>query len=146
MLGYHVRISCYINYSDFPLVISGLIREVYKNISQNVSLFTSCYALKCSQNYPSSPDSYGIINDFEASQNFGDYYGQRIRGWFLALQTGNYTFYSSCNHFCELYLSNNTDPKNKVLIVNQTGRSNYNEFNKLVFFEKVINFFKIMSE
>ena len=90
--------------------------------------------MKRTQKYPSNPNSYEIINAFEASQNFSDYYGQRIRGWFLALQTSNYTFYSSCNQVCELYLSNDTDPKNKVLIVNQTDRSNYNDFNKLVFF------------
>ena len=103
------------------------MHEVYYNNSKNTA---SCYFLKSNPNYPKYPGSYDIIYAFDAPQNIGDYYGQRIRGWFLALKTGNYTFFSSCNQVCELYLSNDTDPQNKVLIINQTERSEHNNFFK----------------
>ena len=101
------------------LVSPGLIREVYLN---NPSI-SGISGLKKNPNFPKSPDSYEIINVFDAPYNIGDHYGQRIRGWFVAPKTGNYTFYSSCDDDCEIYLSKDTDPKNKILIINQTKYS-----------------------
>ena len=67
---------------------------------------------------------------FDAPQYIDDFYGQRIRGWFVAPDTGNYTFYSSCDNYCILYLSNNTDPKNKRMIINQRQYTGHKEFNR----------------
>ena len=110
----------------FIIVSPGLIREVYNN---STTIF-SVEALKRNPKYPQSPDSYGTINVFDAPHNVAEHYGQRIRGWFIAPETGNYTFYSSCDDFCELYLSNDTDSKNKVLIINQPIFSTYRDFFK----------------
>ena len=60
----------------------------------------------------------------------GDYYGQRVRGWFLAPQTGRYTFYSSCDDDCEILLSKNDDPLNKKTILAQDDWSKHGEWNR----------------
>ena len=119
------RIFCFV---FFSLATLGLIREVYYN--NKIKMIDSCDELKSNPKYPKHPDSYDIINAFDAPQNIAEYFGQRIRGWFLAPLTGNYTFRTSCNQVCELYLSNDTDPQNKVLIIKQTDRSEHNNFSK----------------
>ena len=109
------------------IVTPGLLREVYYNNNRDIK---SINALTGNPKYPLTPDSYGIIDMFDAPQDIADFYGQRIRGWFVAPDTGNYTFYSSCDNYCNLYLGNDTDPKNKVTIISQNGYSKYKEFNK----------------
>ena len=108
------------------LVSPGLIHEVFRD---NASI-KSIEEFKLDLNFSEVSDSYKIIDVFDAPKNTGDFYGQRVRGWFVAPVTGNHTFYSSCSDVCELYLSNDTDPNNKVLIINQTNQSvHHNDFN-----------------
>ena len=106
----------------FILVLPGLVREVYYNITSE--------AVNISSKFPLYPDFYEVIELFDTPQDPNGFYVQRIRGWFLAHRDGFYTFYSSCNKFCELYLSNNTEAKNKKLIIQQLVKSSCNQFNE----------------
>ena len=117
------------------LVTPGLLRETYySNNVYNKSIHRFIDILKKYSNYSLMPDLYDIADVFDAPQNASNNYWQRIRGWLLATSTGNYTFDSSCNGFCELYLSNDSDPKNKVLIINKTQGSSFTELSKWVSF------------
>ncbi len=53
---------------------------------------------------------------FESPTDMAEAYGGRLRGFICPPQTGNYTFYIAADYRGELYLSNNYDPANKVLI------------------------------
>ncbi|HEX3717418.1 MAG TPA: DUF1800 family protein [Verrucomicrobiae bacterium] len=46
--------------------------------------------------------------------NYGDNYGERIRGYFTAPATGNYYFWIAASNSAELWISNDGDPVNKV--------------------------------
>ena len=108
------------------LVTPGLLREVYTNNPSDRNI----NALMKNSKYPLKPDSYNIIDVVDTPRNIGEYYGQRLRGWFLAPETGNFTFYSSCDNYCRLYLSSNNNSQNKVLIVDQIYLSSHNQWNK----------------
>ena len=90
-------------------------------------------ALTANPNFPANPDARGYLEEFDAPTNVGDQYGQRIRGWFLAPQSGKYIFYSSCDDNCELYISQDDDPKNKKIVIAQDDWSRHNEWDKYAF-------------
>lgn len=73
-------------------------------------------ALLASPNYPGNPASVEIIEEFEAPGSAGDNYGQRVRGYIVAPQTGDYTFWISSDDQGQLFLSNNEQPDNRRLI------------------------------
>jgi hypothetical protein len=50
----------------------------------------------------------------EGIANFGDNYGERIRGYLTAPVAGNYYFWISANNSAELWISNDEEPVNKV--------------------------------
>jgi hypothetical protein len=60
---------------------------------------------------PSISNSLGSL---EGIANFGDNYGERIRGYLTAPVTGNYYFWISANNSAELWISNDEEPINKV--------------------------------
>ena len=69
---------------------SGLVREVFTNLKRDL---TGMPSLNADPKFPDEPDAKDNIDDFDAPFNIGDHYGQKISGWFLAPQTGNYVFY-----------------------------------------------------
>lgn len=60
--------------------------------------------------YPSSPTSESILPSFEAATNIGDDYGQRIRGYVIAPETGDYVFWISSDDYGSLLLSTDETP------------------------------------
>jgi hypothetical protein len=54
------------------------------------------------------------LGSLEGILNFGDNYGERIRGYLTAPETGNYYFWISGNNTAELWISNDDEPVNKV--------------------------------
>lgn len=104
-----------------------MIREVYTDLPQDLN---GMAALNASPKFPDEPDARDSIEDFDAPFNIGDYYGQRIRGWFLPPQNGDYTFYSSCDDDCELFVSKDDDPMNKKMILSQEDWSTHNEWER----------------
>ncbi len=54
------------------------------------------------------------LGSLEGIANFGDNYGERIRGYLTAPVTGNYYFWIAANNTAELWISNDAEPVNKV--------------------------------
>jgi hypothetical protein len=54
------------------------------------------------------------LGNLEGISNYGDNYGERVRGYLVAPITGNYYFWISANSAAELWISNDQEPANKV--------------------------------
>jgi uncharacterized protein (DUF1800 family) len=63
-------------------------------------------------NSPAS--SSNTLGSLEGIANFGDNYGERVRGYLTAPVNGNYYFWISANNSAELWISNDSEPVNKV--------------------------------
>lgn len=59
-----------------------------------------------------NPTGSGNLPTLEAPTDFGDNYGQRIRGYITAPVTGNYYFWLAANNTAELWISNDSEPIN----------------------------------
>jgi probable HAF family extracellular repeat protein len=67
--------------------------------------------------FPASPTSVTYLpNGFETPPNSGEFYGQRVSGWLVPPETGNYTFYIASDDQSELLLSSDDQPGNKQRI------------------------------
>lgn len=104
----------------------GLIREVYKEIRSSGQMRSLYHDKK----YPFKPDEISLITNFDVPQNIDDNYGQRVRGYFVAPENGEYKFYSSCDDMCELYLSMDSQSNHVSKILSQGKASKHDEFNK----------------
>jgi hypothetical protein len=97
---------------------AGVIREIWTGISG-----TDVASLTSNSNYPSNPNSSSVITSFDA-QEFGDNYGQRIRGYLAPTVSGSYQFWIASDDGSELWLSTNDNPANKVKIASVSGWTN----------------------
>ncbi|GAA4432513.1 hypothetical protein GCM10023188_21100 [Pontibacter saemangeumensis] len=83
--------------------------------------------------FTQSPDNISELKLFEAPTNADDHYGQRIRGYVTAPQSGEYTFWIAGDDEAELYLSTSDNPGGKQKIAYITGLNNWTaprEWNK----------------
>ncbi len=55
-----------------------------------------------------------MVTSAEDSTNYGANSGERLRGYFTAPSTGNYYFWIAASGNAELWISNNSEPVNKV--------------------------------
>jgi hypothetical protein len=95
----------------------GLLREVYTGIPGN-----AVESLLSHPSYPDSPSSTNLITDvFEAPIDVMDEYGQRVHGYLLPPETGDYVFWISSDDASHLLLSPSPDPAAAVLIAQVTG-------------------------
>ncbi|MEO1449519.1 MAG: PA14 domain-containing protein, partial [Bacteroidota bacterium] len=76
------------------------------------------------------PTSSQIISDFEIPVNTGNTYGARVSGYICPPQTGPYTFWISGDDNCELWLSTDDDPANKVRIAHVPGWTRSRQWDK----------------
>jgi len=91
--------------------------ELYDDIFGGIEI----WRLKDDPRFPDNPSSSSLIPTFEGPVNRRDDYGSRIHGWLQPLTSGNYTFYLSSDDQGELWLSTNWDPRNAILLANETG-------------------------
>jgi uncharacterized protein (DUF1800 family) len=56
-----------------------------------------------------------VLGTLEGTTNFGDNYGERVRGFFTAPVTGNYYFWIAGSDSAQLWISDDGEPVNKVL-------------------------------
>ncbi|MES2567927.1 MAG: PA14 domain-containing protein [Bacteroidota bacterium] len=77
-----------------------------------------------------NPNSSSQITSFQTPVNFGDNYGQRLRGYVCPPTTGNYTFWIASDDNSELWLSTNDQPSSKVRIAYVAGTTLVNEWTK----------------
>jgi len=95
-----------------PQGAGAITREVWNGIAgSNVSDLTG------NPSYPNSPSSTDQLTEYlQTPANAGDSYGQRIRGYVTAPQTGSYTFWIASDNQGELWLSTDDNPANKQRI------------------------------
>jgi uncharacterized protein (DUF1800 family) len=60
------------------------------------------------------PSSVSALGTLEGISNFGNTYGDRIRGYLTAPATGNYFFWIAGSDSAELWISNDSEPVNKI--------------------------------
>lgn len=95
------------------------VKRVYRELWINVP-GSSVTDLESSSLYPCAPSKTQFIDTFCVyNPDSGDYYGQRLRSFFRAPETGNYTFQTSCDNACQLWMSNSKLPTGKRLIIDQ---------------------------
>ena len=93
------------------------MRKVFQNVpGGRVEQLTE------SEKYQSGPpDIVDAVDSWEAPSNTGDNYGQRIRGFLLPLQTGDYVFYLASDDASELYISSDESLDNCKLVAKVTS-------------------------
>lgn len=77
-----------------------------------------------------APNTTGTLTSIEIPVNTADNFGTRIRGYVIPSTSGSYTFYISGDDDCELWLSTDDNPANKVRIANVSGWTSSREWNK----------------
>jgi hypothetical protein len=60
------------------------------------------------------PSGTASLTSLQAPADFGDNYGARIRGYITAPVTGNYYFWLAASDAAELWISNDSEPVNKL--------------------------------
>ncbi len=84
---------------------SSVIREIWTNApGVNVSDIPT----------GTTPASSAALGTLEGITNYGDNYGERIRGYLTAPATGNYFFWIAGSDAAELWISNDSEAANKV--------------------------------
>ena len=100
--------------------------EVYADPSTTNG--TAVAALVANAKYPNSPDVQGYITSFNTRQFYGDdtheYYGCRMRAFFIAPETGDYYFYTKSDDSAELWVGASFNTL--ALVASQTGCCNGN--------------------
>lgn len=81
-------------------------------------------------NYPNTPTNTTYPTSFAAPANAGNNYGQRLRGYIVAPQTGLYTFTVTGDDQTVVYLGLNADPQFKRVICQVPGWTGVGEFTK----------------
>jgi hypothetical protein len=109
------------NASGASCASGTILREVWNDISG-----TSISSIPVS----TLPDASNQLSIFEAPGNYGDNYGQRIRGFICPPTDGNYTFWIASDNSSELWLSTDESSSNKSKIASVTGYTASREWNK----------------
>src|SRR5262249_887681 len=79
--------------------------------------------------FPNNPVQVTVVSDFEAPDSFGDEYGQRIRGWVLAPQSGPYVFGIASDDQGQLSVSTSDRPENKGVVCQVLGFTDAHNYN-----------------
>ncbi|XP_032238898.2 uncharacterized protein LOC5513456 isoform X2 [Nematostella vectensis] len=103
----------------------GLIREIWKELPGK-----ELSKLKTDPYYPNDPSLVEIIENFDAPFDVDSDYGSRVKGYFVAPETGNYTFYLSGSKTSELWLSTGDSQKNMSNLIALTDATGHNQWNK----------------
>jgi len=69
------------------------------------------------------PSGTSSLTRLQAPTDFGDNYGARIRGYITAPVTGNYYFWLAASDDAELWISNDSEPVNKLRRASVSGGS-----------------------
>lgn len=104
----------------------GVLRHVWTGI-QGMTIED----LTGDPDYPDSPDVATSEELFEAPTDWADYYGTRMFGYVHPPDTGNYVFWIAGDDSCELWLSTDENPDNKVLIASVDWYTDSREWTKL---------------
>ena len=96
----------------------GLHRALWNGL-----LSKSISGLVALQAFPKSPTATALVEQFSTPHDQGITYGQRLYGFFLPPETGNYIFAASCTDECMLSLSKtDEETKKDTIITHNAGR------------------------
>jgi hypothetical protein len=117
LIGIHLAPATRVSQSDIPSSTTNsatgkIAREYWSNIS---GVAVSTIPVNA------TPTSTSMLTSFEAPSNVADNYGQRIRGFLHPTVSGTYTFYIAGDDNCELWLSRDDTPANKVKVASVSG-------------------------
>ncbi|KAK2565200.1 Adhesion G-protein coupled receptor D1 [Acropora cervicornis] len=99
--------------------VSDYHDKVYRELWTGISGIAVA-DLVSNDRFPCDPTESKFIDTFciYHTQN-RNHYGQRLRSFFRAPESGNYQFQTSCNYACQLWMSDDEQVSKKRLIVNQ---------------------------
>ncbi|XP_074615208.1 uncharacterized protein LOC141874734 isoform X6 [Acropora palmata] len=112
-------------FSGKKMPYPGVIREVWKELPGK-----SISKLKDDPYYPNDPSLIEIIENFDAPFDIDKDYGSRVKGYFVAPETGNYTFYMSGSQSGELWMSSTERQQNLTKLVSMDQPTGHNQWNK----------------
>lgn len=96
----------------------GLHRGIWNGLSSK-----TIKAMTSLKSYPKAPHVSYIVDQFSTPRDKGIKYGQRLYGYFVPPESGNYIFAASCTDECKLSLSNTDEESKKdVIISHDAGR------------------------
>lgn len=99
--------------------VNCTVQKVYRELWTGVP-GAEVADLESSPSYPCAPHRAEFIDTFCIYKlDIGNSFGQRLRSFFRAPETGNYIFQTSCDNTCQLWMSDNELPSRKRLIVDQ---------------------------
>ncbi|ODS22979.1 hypothetical protein AB835_11285 [Candidatus Endobugula sertula] len=105
----------------------GLLREWWSDIGPGDQLSVL-------RDHPTfiadTPTGSEYLTEFVGPTNWGEYYGTRISGVFVAPTSGDYTFWVSGDNDVELWLSHDITRANKALIAGVRGYTRPQEWDK----------------
>ncbi len=103
---------------------AGLLREFFGDIAGN-----SVADLTGDPTYPDRPTRREVLTDvFETGPDEADNYGQRIRGYLDAPESGDYVFWVSSDDQSVLYLSTDEDATHKRAIATVNGATGFRDW------------------
>lgn len=105
-------VSCNPPAVDSCTAAGNILREQWNNVTG-----TAVSAIPVG----TAPNSTSQLTSFEGPVNISDNYGTRIRGYLCIPQTGSYTFWIAGDDNCQLWLSTDDTPGNKVLLASVPG-------------------------
>ncbi|HYG35624.1 MAG TPA: leucine-rich repeat domain-containing protein, partial [Clostridia bacterium] len=100
-----------------------LVQELYLNVPGS-----KLSELISHPTFPGSPDIVSVLSSFETAFTGRAYYGERISGFLVPPQSGNYVFYLCSDDESLLYLSTDANPLNKVQIAHEPTWNNPREW------------------
>lgn len=122
--GFNVPASSFKAFSAWTFSKALVKRDVWTGIGNPLS------NLKGSAKYPSTPDSTSYINTLEIANTGMENYSQRLTGFIVPAQTGNYTFYIASSGQSELYVSTTDKAADKALVAKVTTSSGFRQYGK----------------
>ena len=98
---------------------SGVLREVWNNLDGS-----AISSLTTSLNYPGNPVLRVVDANFQSPVNWAERYGVRMRAYLTPSTTASYTFWVAGDDNCELWLSTDATPANRVRIATVSNWTN----------------------
>ena len=98
---------------------TGVLREVWNNLDGS-----TVASLTSSPNFPANPVLRVVDSSFQSPVNWSDRYGVRMRAFLTPTATASYTFWIAGDDNCELWLSTDDTPANRVRIATVSNWTN----------------------
>ncbi|CAB4003297.1 Hypothetical predicted protein [Paramuricea clavata] len=86
---------------------NGAIMDIWRNIGRS-----DLAPLLADPRYPAKPYTSNKMPGLVSPANIGDNYGLRFKTFYVAPETGSYTFYGAGDDQCRLSISSDDNPKN----------------------------------